>query len=127
MKLNKANNDGTISITIPKHITIKHGWEPGQDIDLTDINDVYFIIRNNKQLLQRDGDYPKGYENVEEILNKLKEVSNTIESTYLKLKLLGSEIEDTGCNLVFDNNELEKLMMGTIKTTLIDVLDRLGE
>lgn len=119
MKLNKANNDGTISVTIPKQTAKELGWVAGQEVDLLPIDDVHLMVRNNVSLLERDGGYPRDY-TVEEILNKLRETVKTAEEVYLNSKMLNSSMENVGIQPV----DMSVLIKKSIGMTLSDIIDR---
>ena len=120
MKLNKANNDGTISVTIPKQTAKDLGWVAGQEVDLLPIDDVHLMVRNNVSLLERDGGFPKDY-TLEEILNRLKETVRTSEEVYLNSKMLNSSMENVGIQPV----DMSELIKKSIGMTLSDIIDRL--
>lgn len=125
MKLNKANNDGSMSVCISKKIGTELGWEAGQEIDLIQINDVYMLIRNNKLLVDRDGALPNKIETIEEVMNKVECLSHQLEDLYARIDLMKSQLEHMDMLTSVDDILTENIMRRSLKTTLVDLLDRI--
>ena len=121
MKLNKANNDGTISVTIPKQIAKDIGWVAGQEIDLCPIDKAHLIVRNDKTLLEKDGGYPMEYKCVPSIIRKLREAADGMEGIYKQLNIVNRELPE-GLLPV----DIDSTMRKTVGITLVDIIERLG-
>ena len=51
-RINKANNDGSISIIIPKSIRKINNWVPGQNVDIIAVNPACILLKNTDSVHQ---------------------------------------------------------------------------
>lgn len=121
MKLNKANNDGTVSVTVPKQTAREMGWEAGQEVNLCSIDKAHLVITNNSTLLLKDGGYPTTYKCVPSIIRKLREAADGMEGIYKQLNIVNNELPEGLLPM-----DIEATMRKTISITLVDIIDRLG-
>ena len=125
-KLNKANNDGTVSITIPKSVAKEMGWEPGQEINLNVLDDCHVMISNYSKIEIRDGGIPDRKRVGITAVGKLKDISNSICESMATIYNTCKAFDKTNhSNIMFDEKSYNELAVNTIKRMLGDYLDRL--
>ena len=117
-KLNKANNDGTVSITIPKGVAKEMGWEPGQNIHLNVLDNCHVLISNVDNIVNRDGGVPQQMICIEQLVDHIDNFNKTIQESYKHM--------DAFYN-VFGKDErlIANAFATTTKKMLADMLDRM--
>lgn len=118
-KLNKANNDGTVSITIPKQQAKQMGWEPGQNVVLNMLDNCHVLISNADKIIERDGGVPQPIICIEQMVDQIDDFNKTIKESYKHMDAFYNVFGD-------DERTIASVFGNTTKKMIADMLDRIG-
>lgn len=85
-RINKANNDGSISIIIPKSVRKVNNWVPGQNVDIICYNSSCVLLQNTDSLHK----FSK-IEDINELMKHINESMNGLNEMY---ELVAKEIPE---------------------------------
>jgi len=110
-RINKANNDGSISIIIPKSIRKINNWIPGQNVDIIAVNPACILLKNTDSVHQ--------FSKIEDIEELMAHINSSIEGLNEMYELLAKEIPER-TTLKMD----EEQFRGMLRQYLIGLLER---
>ena len=107
-RINKANNDGSISIIIPKSITKINNWEAGQNVEI--------IANNSSCVLLQNADTEHKFSKVESTEELFKIINESID----KLNEMYGMLKQTPSLSIFQDEEsfrdmLRQYLLGLIE------------
>jgi len=111
-RINKANNDGSISIIIPKSIRKINNWIPGQNVDIIAVNPACILLKNTDSRHQ--------FSKIEDIEELMAHINSSMEGLKEMYELLAKEIPEK-TTLKMD----EEQFRGMLRQYLIGLLERI--
>ena len=111
-RINKANNDGSISIIIPKSIRKINNWIPGQNVDIIAVNPACILLKNT--------DAPHQFSKIEDIEELMKHINSSMEGLNEMYELVAKEIPE---KTIFKMDEEQ--FRGMLRQYLIGLLERI--
>lgn len=100
-RINKANNDGSISIIIPKSIRKINNWVPGQNVEIKAVNPACVLLYNE--------DVPHKFSKIEDIKELMAHLNASVEGLNDMYKLVAQDIPEK-TNLVFNEDNFRDML-----------------